>query len=159
MESFNDKGLLHLPSSCMLRSLGLKLVTKFAVKSISPVFQGQTVQAGSSRNVGNQVCRLTFYKNQDLTLPRGESRKYLWTVVTPEEGAGLCTCHQCRPLFTTQFQFDLNLVIPLCLFLIIYFTYNSDNTTTKDNSFVYSDMIRLEWIILRLWLEPYMYTR
>ena len=38
---------------------------------------------------------------------------------------------------------NLNVAILLCLFLIIYFTYNSVNTTTKDNSFVYSDMFRL----------------
>ena len=31
---------------------------------------------------------------------------------------------------------NLNVAIPFCLFLIIYFTYNSVNTTTKDNSFV-----------------------
>ena len=33
----------------------------------------------------------------------------------------------------------------------VYFTYNSVNTTTKDNSFV---LFWLDWVILRLWLEP-----
>jgi len=33
---------------------------------------------------------------------------------------------------------------------IIYFTYNSVNTTIKDYRFVYSYMFRLDWLIFTL---------
>ena len=50
------------------------------------------------------------------------------------------------------------IIMIIIIIIIIYLTYNLVNKTTKYNNFVYSDTFRLEWVIVRLWLEPYVFT-
>jgi len=76
---------------------------------------------------------------------RGHSRGYidvwhgvLYQAIQPNFTPGTLTIR------SRSGKMFLNVAIPLCLSFIIYLTYNSVNTTTKYNSFVYNDTFRLE---------------